>query len=222
MPGDERRSRGVALGVAAFVLGLACVGAGPVRPPVASADPADSAATEHVAHAKITGSEPGDGATVERAPDVVTLAVDAKPATVEGDPLQVYGPGGRRLDDGDISLADEGRRISVGLTPTLDRPAGRYEIVYRIVSADTHLIAGRLEFTAQTAVPATSALAQGPADVGPATPAGDGIDLGEPLHGWPSQAWPPLVAAVALLLAGARVMWRRRRSAERLGRARTR
>jgi hypothetical protein len=87
----------------------------------------------------------------------------------------------------------------VGLAPTAERPAGRYEIVYRIVSADTHLIAGRLGFTAETA----SASALGPDDEA----------AGQLLHGWPEEDYPALLAATGLGLVVVRLAWRRRRPA---------
>ena len=156
-------------------------------------------------HAEVTGSEPADGAVVDRAPATVTLTVDAKPATIEGDPLRVYRPDGRRVDDGRTTVSDQGRRISVGLDPTVERPAGRYEIVYRIVSADTHLIAARLSFSTRTAVPAV-ALARRAGGTG----AGTGI--GRLVHGWPAQAWPPAVAGGAFVLAALRLGRQRRRA----------
>ena len=182
------------------VPGVILVGVGLVAVLVVPA----AAAPAGVAHAKVTGSSPADGALVDRAPDTVELSVDAKPATIEGDPLRVYGPGGRRLDDGRTVVRDGGRRISIGLDPTVDRPAGRYEIVYRIVSADTHLIAGRLSFETRAGVPAV-ALARNPDGSG-------ATRVGRLLHGWPMQPWPPLAAGGAFVLAALRLGWRRRRA----------
>ena len=182
------------LGLPVLALVLLCR-AGPVA--------AAGTAAATPAHAKLTGSVPAAGATVDRAPDAVTLTVDAKPATTEGDPLRVYGPDGHRVDDGRTSVGDHGRRIAVGLRQNVVRPAGPYEIVYRIVSRDTHLIAGRLEFTARTAVAPAAILA--------------GKDAGRSagvrsrlLHGWPEDARPLLAAAVAVTLVMGRLAWRRR------------
>jgi len=47
------------------------------------------------AHAKVAGSSPAAGEAVDQAPGEVSLVLTAKPATVEGDPLMVYGPAGR-------------------------------------------------------------------------------------------------------------------------------
>jgi len=190
--GSARRTLAAgAVGLSALGLVLMC-----------RAAPAGAAASA-AAHAKVTGSEPAAGAVVDRAPDAVTLMVDNKPATVEGDPLRVLGPDGRRIDDGRTSVADHGRRITVGLLRNVVRPAGHYEIVYRIVSKDTHLIAGRLEFTARAPVAPLAALTG--KDAGRA--AGARARL---LHGWPDDVRPLLAAAVAVTIVVGRLLWRRR------------
>ncbi len=183
-----------------------------VAGPVVVLRPADAAPATavHPVHAEVTGSEPADGALVDRAPATVTLTVDAKPATIEGDPLRVYRPDGRRVDDGRTTVSAQGRRISVGLELTVDRPAGRYEIVYRIVSADTHLIAARLSFSTRTAVPAM-ALARRAGGTGAAT-SPERTGIGRLVHGWPDHAWPPALAGGAFVLAALRLGWRRRRA----------
>jgi len=160
------------------------------------------------AHAKIVGSDPVDGAVLDVAPDRVTLLVDAKPATLEGDPLQVFGPDGRRIDSGDTAIDDDGHRLSVGLDPTAARRAGRYNVVYRVISADTHLIAGRLQFETRDPVPGVATLTAG----GP----GPGTDgAGRLHHGWPIAPWPAAVVGGVVLL----VIFRggRRYEAEPLG-----
>lgn len=145
------------------------------------------------AHAKIVGSDPVDGAVMDVAPERVTLLVDAKPATIEGDPLQVFGPDGRRIDSGDTVIDDDGHRLSVGLDPTAARRAGRYHVVYRVISADTHLIAGRLQFETRDPVPGVAGLA--------ASRSGSGSDdAGRLHHGWPIAPWPAAVVGGVVLL----------------------
>lgn len=197
---SARRGRAAAsarAALAAGVLGL------PVMALALSSGAAPAGAAAATAtHAKLTGSEPATGSTVGRPPDAVTVTVDAKPATVEGDPLRVYGPDGRRIDDGRTSVGDHGRRITVGLRHDVVRPAGPYEIVYRIVSKDTHLIAGRLEFTARAAAAAGTPTGE---DAGGA--AGVRARL---LHGWPDDPRPLIAAAVAVTVVVGRLAWRRR------------
>jgi methionine-rich copper-binding protein CopC len=188
------------VGVGLLVAGVT-IGSGPV-----AAVEANAART---AHAKLTGSEPADGTVLDETPAAVSLSLDAKPATVEGDPLRVYAPGGARIDDRHASVSDRGRRITVRLLPTVVRPAGRYEIVYRIVSADTHLIAGRLEFSARAAVPPLAGL-KGEGSAGGAA-ANDRL-----VHGWPEDPRPVLVAALAVAFMAGRLAWRRRRAARRV------
>lgn len=108
-------------------------------------------------HARVSGSSPADGEQVAGPPTEVRLVLDAKPATVEGDPLQVYAPGGRRVDTGGATVSDDARTLTVSLDPAQDLPAGEYQLLYRVVSADTHIISGRITFTVRQARPATSA-----------------------------------------------------------------
>jgi methionine-rich copper-binding protein CopC len=115
-----------------LVVGAAALGS--------TAAPADAA----VAHAQVVGSVPADGAVVDRPPDQVTLRLHAKPATVEGDPVQVFSPAGDRMDAGAAVTGLDGRELGVRLRA--ERPAGEYRVVYRIVSSDSHLIAGQLSF----------------------------------------------------------------------------
>ena len=156
------------LGPVAAVLGLLVAGAlGAVALPV-TAD-----GHVHVSgHARVVGTSPADGSTVEALPDRVTITFAAKPATVEGDPLRVYGPSGRRVDDGDVRIGRDGEVLSVGLTGAA--VTGRYAVAYHVVSADSHLVAGRFAFTvtggesaATDPAPARRAPRAGPADVRP-------------------------------------------------------
>ncbi len=106
------------------------------------------------AHARISHVSPADGAVVEVLPDSVSITFVAKPATVEGDPVMVYDPMGRRVDDGDPQVGDDGQVLSVGLDGSPGHPAGRYEILYRVASADTHVLTGRFGFTVTEAAAA--------------------------------------------------------------------
>jgi methionine-rich copper-binding protein CopC len=94
------------------------------------------------------GSEPADGAMVPRPPRAVVLELGAKPATLEGDPVQVWAPDGARVDSGRPRVDAHGRRLTI---PLRGGPlaAGCYHVLYRVVSGDTHLITGRLDFTSR-------------------------------------------------------------------------
>lgn len=205
------RCVGRGLGAGALVA-VAVVGLGLVVP----AGPA-------AAHARLVGSSPAPGSTVDRAPAEVSIELDAKPATIEGDPLQVYAPDGRRVDAGDPHVSEAGRRLAVTVDPARGLPAGAYHLAYRVVSADSHVISGRLSFTVR--------LPSGAGDVAaPGAPATD--DPGAGSHrlvaAGAHDVRPPLVAAGALALAAlalvVRVLWglwaRRARVRARRARAR--
>jgi copper resistance protein C len=206
----------------------------------AVAGPAPPAA----AHARVTGSSPADGAVVAAPPAEVRLVLDAKPATVEGDPLQVYGPDGRRVDAGGTRVSADARTLTVALDATYGLPAGEYQLMYRVVSADTHIISGRLTFTAEQAAAAapSSELSTGdprqavaaavggpPAGDAPLDPAGDATALadqppsgrssGEPRlsPGRPDDVRPRVAAGAVAAVALVGIGWRllRRRSRRR-------
>ncbi|HEV7759641.1 MAG TPA: copper resistance CopC family protein, partial [Acidimicrobiales bacterium] len=100
------------------------------------------------AHARVVGSEPANGALLAHPPGSVALDLDAKPATLEGDPIAVWGPDGTRVDTGRPRVELDGRRLTVELRDG-GLPAGGYLVVYRVVSGDSHLITGRLAFRSE-------------------------------------------------------------------------
>jgi methionine-rich copper-binding protein CopC len=172
------------------------------------------------AHARLVGSSPEAGATVERAPDRVVIELDAKPATIEGDPLQVYAPDGRRVDARDPHVDEQGRRLAVTVDARQPRPSGAYHVAYRVVSADSHVITGRLSFTVGLPSPAeavTGVEGTGPAGItglpARSVPASDdpGIGSHHLVAGGRLDPRPRLVAAGALALAAlallVRVLW---------------
>lgn len=108
-------------------------------------------ATPASAHARITGTSPENHAHIDVLPDRVTIHLAGKPPTVEGDPIRVFGPTGDRIDAGDVQLVegeagDDSADLSVGLLPGTPDQTGAYHFVYRVVSRDTHLVAGRFMF----------------------------------------------------------------------------
>lgn len=150
--GSRRRWRLVLVGITSLVPAFVTVGL-PARPAAA--------------HARVTGSAPADGTTVDAAPEVVTLYLDAKPATIEGDPLQVYGPDGERVDAADAHIGADGKELTVTMAAGLSRPAGEYHLLYRVVSQDSHLIAGHFTFHARADAPPPSVQYARGADAGP-------------------------------------------------------
>jgi methionine-rich copper-binding protein CopC len=132
------------LGTASLLALLTLVG--PVGP--AGATPQLPPVEAVAAHARVVGSEPANGALLAHPPRSVALDLDAKPATLEGDPIAVWGPDGTRVDTGRPQVDLDGRRLTVGLRDGA-LPAGGYLVVYRVVSGDSHLITGRLAFRSE-------------------------------------------------------------------------
>jgi copper transport protein len=170
-----------------------------------------------LAHARIAGTSPENHAHIDRLPDRVTIYLTTKPVTVDGDPLRVYGPTGERVDAGDVRLvegrsADDPAALSVGLTPAAEE-TGDYHVVYRVVSRDTHLVAGRTMFHYGEADPAVLPVGVSPGRSENLRPGWSG-DWGH---------WPKVLAGtgVALGLAGLALQRRRRARREATVGART-
>ncbi|MEU6545646.1 copper resistance protein CopC [Streptomyces sp. NPDC046859] len=106
--------------------GLLLAGAGPVS-----------------AHAALTGSDPRQGAVVDKAPQQVSLTFSEKVA-LSDDSLRVLDPKGRRVDRGD-PVGTGGTTYAVKLHGGL--PDGTYTVTYQVVSEDSHPVAGAYTFS---------------------------------------------------------------------------
>jgi copper resistance protein C len=150
------------------------------------------------AHARLLSSDPGDGASLDSAPQRISLTF-SDPMTTDFTTITVVGPDGGHYEAGDITTA--GTTVSVGVLPL--GPAGRYEVGYRVVSEDGHPVAGSVAFTMTTAgpgaaAPATSSAAAAPTSApaqAAAAPAPDSSEGGSPV-------WPWIVGAVVLVGGG--------------------
>lgn len=111
---------------------------------VASALPL-AAAAPAAAHDRLASSDPGDGATLDVAPDAVTLTMSSTPLGL-GTRVQVTGPAGV-VSEGDAQVVD----ATVRQPLVADRPAGSYEVQWRVTSSDGHPVSGSFTFTASTA-----------------------------------------------------------------------
>jgi copper transport protein len=103
---------------------------------LAGADPAS-------AHAAVTGSDPAQGAVVDKAPARISLTFSEQVA-LSDDSLRVLDPEGKRVDAGEPSGVG-GTTYAVRLHSGL--PDGTYTVAYQVVSADSHPVAGAYTFS---------------------------------------------------------------------------
>ncbi|MEU5899861.1 MULTISPECIES: copper resistance protein CopC [Streptomyces] len=95
------------------------------------------------AHAALTGSDPKQGAVVDRAPDQVKLTFSEKVAMSDGS-VRVLDPSGKRVDTDkttDLGANTYGVKLRPGL------PDGTFTVAYQVVSADSHPVAGAYTFS---------------------------------------------------------------------------
>ncbi|MEW2391232.1 copper resistance protein CopC [Streptomyces venezuelae] len=95
------------------------------------------------AHAALTGSDPKQGAVVDRAPDQVKLTFSEKVAMSDGS-VRVLDPSGKRVDTNkttDLGSNTYGVKLRAGL------PDGTFTVAYQVVSADSHPVAGAYTFS---------------------------------------------------------------------------
>jgi methionine-rich copper-binding protein CopC len=156
-------------------------------------------ATPALAHTRLLSSDPTDGASLDTAPEHVSLTFN-ETMTPGFSTITVVGPDGAHYETGQVGA--EGGTVSIALLPL--SPAGRYEIGYRVVSADGHPVTGSVAFTltapgpgATTAAPEPSAAPAAPAATAAPPPAAAPAesDSGMPV-------WPWIVGAVVLVGGG--------------------
>ncbi|MEV0243461.1 copper resistance protein CopC [Streptomyces sp. NPDC050674] len=95
------------------------------------------------AHAAVTGSDPAQGAVVDKAPARISLTFSEQVA-LSDDSLRVLDPQGKRADTGKPANVS-GTTYAVPLRPGL--PDGTYTVAYQVVSADSHPVAGAYTFS---------------------------------------------------------------------------
>ncbi|MGW0989609.1 copper resistance CopC/CopD family protein [Streptomyces sp. NPDC002486] len=95
------------------------------------------------AHAAVTGSDPGQGAVVDKAPARISLTF-SEPVALSDDSLRVLDPQGKRVDTARPANVS-GTTYAVPLHSGL--PDGTYTVAYQVVSADSHPVAGAYTFS---------------------------------------------------------------------------
>lgn len=161
------------------------------------------------AHAVLVSSDPADGARVASAPAAVRLTFD-EAVTVPPDAAVVLSSTGARVGGGGVRL--EGRTLVVPLRAVV--PAGVYQVSWRVVSADSHVVSGSIRFgVRRDATPVEGPVATAsPLDAGSAAVAGLlylGLSLGIGAPAAAAAFWPSVrrgapvrrIARVGLVVA---------------------
>ncbi|MGX7675585.1 copper resistance CopC/CopD family protein [Plantactinospora sp. DSM 117369] len=128
--------------LAVLLFGAVAVLLGPARPAAA--------------HAAVVGTVPQQQAVLGFSPTEVTITF-SEPVTLVPGRAQVLAPDGKRINSAEATVRDATLRIPIRVA---DRPLGTYLVSYRVISADSHPVAGSYTF----AVGAASATPPEPAD----------------------------------------------------------
>lgn len=145
MPVFIRRTRAGSLALRA---GAALVLAAALVVPAAAAQ----------AHDVLEATNPADGATVASVPAAVVLTYDHTPIAI-GTEIQVKDANGTNQADGAATVVDS----NVTQAIKSGAPAGKYTVVWRVVSSDSHPIEGTFTFTATAKGSGTGGTAAGTA-----------------------------------------------------------
>ena len=106
-----------------------------------------AAAPSAFAHAILQQSTPENGSVVRLSPAAVTLRFNEAVETAFGS-IRIYDCSGGRVDAGKIGRPND-RSVSVAVGKRL--PAGTYTVTWRVISADSHPVAGAFTFSVKTA-----------------------------------------------------------------------
>ena len=132
--------------------------------PRSSPPPCWVAAAPASAHDAAESTSPADGATVATPPEKVSITFNKNPLAL-GSQMMVNDAAGTDWADGEVEIVDN--VASQKLKP--GAPAGKYTVVWRVVSSDSHPIEGTFTFTATAGAAGSTAAAAVPT-VGTAQP----------------------------------------------------
>jgi copper transport protein len=113
------------------------------------------------AHAALLGSEPGQGAVVATMPATVSLTF-SEPVVVAPDGVRIFGPDGAEVDEGHATHLSGSSVVGVRLVSNQSQQ-GTYTVSWRVISADSHPVAGAFTFSVGHPSPGrTATVAQPP------------------------------------------------------------
>jgi methionine-rich copper-binding protein CopC len=118
------------------------------------------------AHAFLDHADPKVGSEVDAAPSEVKIyfTEEIEPAFSS---IQVLDPNGKQIDKKDFHLDPKDKKLAIVSLPPLS--AGKYKVVWQVVSADTHKTQGDFTFTVKAAKPVATSQATPSTATGPAT-----------------------------------------------------
>ncbi|MEV1062913.1 copper resistance protein CopC [Streptomyces sp. NPDC050263] len=97
------------------------------------------------AHAALRSADPADGSVVKTAPDSITLTFTESVGLLD-DSFRVFDPDNQRVKTGKAGHAD-GRADTARVTLPGKLATGTFTVAWRVVSADSHPIAGAFTFS---------------------------------------------------------------------------
>jgi len=102
-----------------------------------------AASTRLKAHAFLKDADPGVGSTIKRSPSEVRIRFteNIEPAVSS---IQVFDASGKEVDKRDLHLDGSDHALLHVSLPLLG--AGKYKVVWRVVSVDTHVTGGSFTF----------------------------------------------------------------------------
>ncbi|MET7679549.1 copper resistance CopC family protein [Streptomyces sp. NPDC005423] len=109
------------------------------------------------AHAALVGTTPADGSVVTSAPRSVTLTFSESVGLLD-DSFRVFDPANRRVRTGPARHARTGADTA-SVTLPADLGTGTFTVAWRVVSADSHPVAGAFTFSIGKPSPTTVPLA---------------------------------------------------------------
>ncbi|MFE0456377.1 copper resistance protein CopC [Streptomyces sp. NPDC058914] len=114
------------------------------------------------AHAALRGADPADGSVVKTAPRSITLTFTESVGLLD-DSFRVFDPDNRRVETGRAQHAD-GRADTARVTLPGKLGTGTFTVAWRVVSADSHPIAGAFTFSVGAPSATRAPLSTGPAE----------------------------------------------------------